>query len=128
MSNLYCRKGSYGPYGPFGFSAKKLILICKLSSKSFFFVGTCFFFDFARVWIFCGGYILKLKTEFWSLTPLQNFNFPTKHPFSILDVHIRIVEKVPMDHTDHFDFHKKVVLIWEINLFSGGNFVIQVTF
>ena len=48
--------------------------------------------------------ILDLNPEFSFFEPLQNFSFPPKPLFCILDFQIPIVEKVPMDHTNHFDF------------------------
>ena len=48
--------------------------------------------------------ILDLNPEFSFFEPLQNFSVPPKPLVCILDVQIPIVEKVPMDHTNHFDF------------------------
>ena len=51
--------------------------------------------------------ILDPKTDFSFFRPLENFSFPPQLPFSITIFQIPIVEKVSIDHTDHFGFPKK---------------------
>ena len=54
--------------------------------------------------------ILDLETDFEISDPSKLLLFLHNSLFSILNFQIRIVEKVAMDHTDHFDFRQTIVV------------------
>ena len=55
-----------------------------------------------------------LKSPIWDPIPAfptfpspQNVSFPPQLPFWITNIEIHIVEKAPMNYTDHLGFHPK---------------------
>ena len=58
FSNPYCRKGSYGPYGPFWFSANKWFWSLKNNEESFFWEKSLSHF-IRKMNLFCRGNFLK---------------------------------------------------------------------